>query len=158
MKLNYTTNFQFRTLNSIATPTLPLQASPTMYWGSICFCINISYPLTHRTAIYVDVLSTIQCINIVYKAEKHRETFCVWILLGYLYLKSDVLYFLYVCEHARCVYNISKSTLLFSNQALVWAADLDSVCQPAAAICQNQLFSLCWTPLGLTCGWRSLQD
>lgn len=76
MKLNYTTNFQFRALYSIATPTLPLQASPTMYQGSICFCINISYPLTHRkTNSHIHGYTVHYTVYIRHK--KHVETFCV---------------------------------------------------------------------------------
>lgn len=56
-----------------------------------------------------------------------------------------------------CVYNFVKSLLLLS-QALVCAVTLDSACQPVAAICQNQCFSLGWTASGVTGGWRSLQD
>lgn len=74
MKLNYTTNFQFGALYSIATPTLPLQASPTMYLGNICFCFNISYSLTHRNTNSQKHGYTVYAVYIKNTFEK---TFCV---------------------------------------------------------------------------------
>ncbi len=153
MKLNYTTNFQFRALYSKATPTLPHQASPTMYLGDIFFCIKF-LTLSHtetQTAIYMDKQNTMQCFLRQKKIRRHS-------VLVSLCPNSDVWVYISVWEHVMCVQNVVKSVLLLWNQASVWGADFDFACLRAVSTCQGRWVSLCWTPSGVTGEQRTLQN
>lgn len=124
MKLNYTTNFQFRALYSIATPTLPLQASPSMYLCNICFCINIPYPLTHRNTNSHIHGYTVYCPVYIRRTVEQTVTVCRVLM--------------YVCEHAMCVFNI----LLLSSQALVRTPNLDWMSANCSRLPESMIFTL----------------